>query len=168
MELGPYLYPMAKKLQILEFFYFSLFLAQNFAIHCWIYMNMVPNESWEYYLSDRYKIYMLYGSEIFPAAKILPLPLKKSRKRAFFGEKFELFIISSYTMIVFVLTVPDAWHTIKLVPINGHAQSFMVKKLEKWEIFNFADFHLKMHISQFFLQTIQTVIFIAVNICSSI
>ena len=51
---------------------------------------------------------MLYGSEIFPAAKILPLPLKKSRKRAFLGEKFELFIISSYTMIVFVLHVRDA------------------------------------------------------------
>ena len=48
---------------------------------------MVPNESCEYYLSDRYKIYMLCGSEIFTAAKNLPLPIKKSRKREFLGEK---------------------------------------------------------------------------------
>ena len=46
-------------------------------------------------------------------------------------------------MIVFILNVCDVSLTIKLAPTNGLGRSFMVKRLEKWEIFNFADFHLK-------------------------
>ena len=46
---------------------------------------------------------------------------------------------------------------IKLAPTSAHNESFIVKKLEKWEIFNFADFHLKTHIFQFYYSTTETV-----------
>ena len=45
------------------------------------------------------------------------------------------------------------------------------KSLKNGKFFNFADFHFKTHVQgvpPFFLQTIETVTFIAVNICSSI
>ena len=56
---------------------------------------------------------------------------------------------------------------IKLAPTSAHKESFMVKKLEKWEIFNFADLHLKSHILPFYKPTIQTISNIAINYCTS-
>ena len=73
---------------------------------------------------------MLYGSKIFAEAKILPLPLQKSRKRAFWGEKSELFIILSYIMIVFILNMWDVSHTIKLAPKIAMVAVFMEKNLK--------------------------------------
>ena len=57
---------------------------------------------------------------------------------------------------------------IKLAPTTAHKESFIVKKLEKWEIFNFADFLLKTHIFQFYFSTIETGIYIAIDICTCI
>ena len=71
-------------------------------------------------------------------------------------------------MIVFILNMWDVSHTIKLAPKIAMVAVFMEIKLEKWEIFNFADFHLKTHIPPFFFQTKATVTLIEVNICSSI
>ena len=62
----------------------------------------------------------------------------------------------------------DISSAIKLAPTSAHKESFIVKKLEKWEIFNFADFHLKTHIFQFYCSTIETVIYIAIDICTCI
>ena len=159
---------MGTKLQIFEFFNYFPFLAWNFTQNVYKYIDRVPNESYVYNLLDRYRIYILCCSEIFVEAKILPLPLQKSRKRAFFGEKSSLIIISSNTMIVFQLIVQYISRVIKLAPTSGHKPSLSMKKIEKWEIFNFADFLLKTHIPSFFYQTIETVSYIVVNICTSI
>ena len=43
--------------------------------------------------------------------------------------------------------------------------NFLVKKREKQEIFSFADFHLKTHISPFFQSTVEIIIYIAVDVC---
>ena len=57
---------------------------------------------------------------------------------------------------------------IKLAPTSAQKESCVVKKLEKWEIFNFADFHFKTHIFQYCYSTIDTVIYIAIDICTCI
>ena len=44
----------------------------------------------------------------------------------------------------------------------------MAKRLEKWEIFNFADFHLKSHISLIYELTMEIIICIAFDICTTI
>ena len=54
---------------------------------------------------------------------------------------------------------------IKLAPTSAQKESCVVKKLEKWEIFNFADFHLKPHIFQFCYSTIEIYIYIAIDNC---
>ena len=58
---------------------------------------MVPNESLQYNLSNEYNIYILNGSQIFSEAKILPLPLLKLRKKAFFGRK----VLINYYFILY-------------------------------------------------------------------
>ena len=62
--------------------------------------------------------------------KFYPYPYKKSRKRAFWGEKSELFIILSYIMIVFILNMWDVSHTIKLAPKIAMVAVFMEKNLK--------------------------------------
>ena len=57
---------------------------------------------------------------------------------------------------------------IKLAPTSVHNESLIVKKLEKWEIFNFADFLLKSHLFQFHYSAIKTVIYISIDICTCI
>ena len=47
---------------------------------------MVSNESLGYNLSNRCKLYALNDSENFVKAKILPLPVQKLKKMAFFIE----------------------------------------------------------------------------------
>ena len=71
-------------------------------------------------------------------------------------------------MIVFASNVWNRSHVIKIAPTRHHEGSFLEKKHEKWEIFNFADFHLKTHISSFFQSTIETIIYIMVYIGTSI
>ena len=51
---------------------------------------MVSNESLGYYLSNRYKLYVLNDSQKFVEAKILPLPLQKLRKMAIFYRNFSI------------------------------------------------------------------------------
>ena len=51
---------------------------------------MVSNERCEHNLSHRYKIYALYNSQNFVEAQIVPLPLLKLRKMAFFGQKVSI------------------------------------------------------------------------------
>ena len=48
---------------------------------------MVSNESLEYNLSNRYKIYKLYACQNVAEAKNLPLPLLKLSKNAIFWSK---------------------------------------------------------------------------------
>ena len=71
-----------------------------------------------------------------------------------------------YLLIVFTLNVCDISGVINLVLTSACERSFMMKKLEKWEIFNFADFHFKTYILPFYKPTIQTVNSIAVNSCT--
>ena len=87
---------------------------------------------------------------------------------AFFVKKSQLIIISSHSLIVFMPNVSDISLAIKLRPTIGNKRNYVVKKLEKWEIFNFADFHLEMHIFQFCYSTIETIIYIAIDICTCI
>ena len=51
----------------------------------------------------------------------------------------------SYILIVFKIYIKlsDIASAMKLTPTRDHKGSFMEKKLEKWEIFNFLDFHFK-------------------------
>ena len=52
---------------------------------------MVPNESYEYPLSNGYKLYILYAFNISSEAKILPLPQLNLRKNAIFGMKVSIY-----------------------------------------------------------------------------
>ena len=56
-------------------------------------------------------------------------------------------------------------NAINLAPTSAQKGSCVLKKLEKWEIFNFADFHLKPHMIQLCNSAIETIMYNAIDIC---
>ena len=92
---------------------------------------MVSYKSLEHNLSNRHKIYALYNLHNFAVVEIVPLPLEKLGKMAFFVEKCQLTIISRQSWIVFMSHVSDISLPIKLGPTIRNKWKYVVKKLEK-------------------------------------
>ena len=87
---------------------------------------------------------------------------------AFFCRKVSINYYFKAQFDFFILHVSHISLAIKLGPTIGNKWTYVVKKAEKREIFNFADFHLKMHIFQFCYSTTEPITYIPIDICTCI